>query len=95
VYIDFEHVESQRGMINELWEIKEIELMSAPEEWVIVNLYNWKKDNRAKERVSIFLACRNEQNWYYNDSLDIIFKIDWLEIQTNLNSFNCVEDDIC
>lgn len=92
VYIDFTHVEKQRGEIDLLWKIDGIELRTAPEEGIIVNLYD--KDLPRGKRVSIFLACRNEQNWYYNDQLDVVFKINWLRISTNLNELGCVVSSI-
>lgn len=94
VYIDFDHVEKQRDEINAMGYVQSIELMTAPEEWVIVNLYGWIIEGTygAQCKTSIFLACRNVQNGFYNDDLSILFKIDGLEITTSLRELWCIVD---
>lgn len=89
VYIDFDHIDSYRDMINSIWEIIKIEWWTAPEDWVIIKIYNKEWNN-----YGIYLPCRNEQNWYYNDALEIIFNIEWVETNFELQWMWCVENII-
>lgn len=70
VYIDFEHMDLTKSMVKQIGDISKIEIWTAPEDWIIFYVYNDKK-----ERYWIFLPCRNEQNWYYNDRLNLIINI--------------------
>lgn len=94
VYIDFDHVESQRDEMTRLWIIKKMEIATAPWDGIILNLYNWENDGFSDTRVSIFLACRNQQNWYYNDELKLIVSVEWVKFEQELQEIDCVENDI-
>lgn len=96
VYIDYQHADIQKEEINSLWYVSHFEVMTAPWDWFFVNIYNWEKcDLWIPIRCSVFFACRNEQNWYYNDKLDLIIKIDEEERKRlELQKEWCVLNDI-
>lgn len=89
VYIDFEHIDTYRNMIDAIGIIYKIELATAPEDWFIFYIYNDED-----VRYGIYLPCRNCQNWYYSDDLELILKIDWEEHKFDLQELWCVKDEI-
>lgn len=42
-------------------------------------------------KISMFFPCRNIQNWFYSDNLDIVFNNDKESIVVNLNKLSCVQ----
>lgn len=78
VYIDMEHIDLYKPMIQALKEIVKFEIWTAPEDWIIVFVYAKDDDRRTNERIRywIYLPCRNEQNGFYSSNLEIIVTID-------------------
>ena len=93
VYIDFDHIDNSKKEIIEKWFIEKMEIYRQPWQWINVVLYNWS-ERSSVEWVNIFLACRNEQNWYYNDDLDLIVSVNWIKKTFDLRKLWCIEDDI-
>ena len=77
-YIDFEHVDMYRWQIDSLWTIWAIKIVWVKYEWIVVYLYKNKITPDAN-RVWISLAARNKQNWYYNDEVILVVKINGIE----------------
>lgn len=96
VYIDYDHVDKAHKQVEWLGEITSVEFWTCPEDWFLVKLYNGELDKLTNEPVwdSIYLPCRNEQNWYYSDSLELIIKIEWEENRFDLQKLECVYNDI-
>lgn len=86
VYIDFDHLDSHIPEIIAKWTISRLEIYPVPGLGINVVLY---KDNEPYiEWVHIFLACRNIQNWYYNNGLSLVFNWDTYD----LRKYDCIDD---
>ena len=96
VYIDFDDLDLYQSQINEFWYIKWITIKKVHWEWILVifNTLSWLQFWE-KNELSIFLACRNEQNWCYSDQLTLIIKMDWIETKVDLTKEGCIKDIIC
>lgn len=94
-YLDFEHIDLYQNQIENLEEISKIKVIGIKDEWVVVYLY-WKKEDYQweRERVWVSLQARNEQNWYYNDEVTIVIKIDWQEYKEDLQDWWFVVNDV-
>ena len=89
VYVDIEHLDTYKDMIEAIWEIVKIEFWTAPEDWFIVKIYN-KEDNN----YWIYFPCRNEQNWYYDDEIDLTINIEWDKKEFELQWLWCIKNII-
>lgn len=67
------------------WEFNKIEYWTAPEDWFFVKLY---LDEEYKWQV--YYPCYNEQNWYYDDEIELT--IDWSKYY--LQSLSCIRNEI-
>ena len=76
VYVDFEDLEIYRDQIDELGFITEFLLSGVKNEWIVMFLYNGTTGITGEpHRLWIFMACRNSQNGYYSDNLELIVKV--------------------
>lgn len=91
VYIDFEHLDTFRNQIDELWEIVGITINVVTWEWITVFLYS-DMDEKTERRMGIFLACRNVQNWYYSDALELVIQEGIRQIRIDLQEVGAVDN---